>query len=164
VGATAVLNGALALELIPYLVPPFLATALFTALGVRRGAGREKAVHGPTNPLEIRAALQMALLFQAVLFLVHEVRRAYGGVGLAVTGAILGLTDMDALTISMARSAADPEALRSGAVAIAVGVLSNTMFKIGVAAFVGRGSFRTIAPGGLALSAAASAGAILVLR
>ena len=36
---------------------------------------------------------------------VHEVRLAFGGVGLAVTGAILGLTDLDALTISMARTA-----------------------------------------------------------
>jgi uncharacterized membrane protein (DUF4010 family) len=162
--ATAVLNPRLSLASLPYLAPPLLATIVATVIGLRSGRARDGAVRGPSNPLELGAALQMALVFQIVLFVVHEVGRSYGGVGLAITGAVLGLTDMDALTISMAKSADTDAALHAGAVAIAVGVLSNTLFKMAVAGFVGRGALRTVVPAALALSAAASAAALLLIR
>ncbi|HSQ60534.1 MAG TPA: MgtC/SapB family protein [Acidobacteriota bacterium] len=164
VGATAVLNPSLCVALLPYLAPPFLVTAAATAAGIRGDAAKERPLDGPSNPLELRAALQMALLFQAVLFVVHEVEGAYGGIGLAVTGAVLGLTDMDALTISMARSAETAAAVRAAAFAVAVGILSNTIFKAAVAGVVGRGPLRAIVPGALALSAAASAAALYLVR
>lgn len=162
--ATAILNPRLCLALLPYAAPPFIATAVATATGLRGEAPRDRALAGPANPLEIRAALQMALLFQIVLFVVHEVEGTYGGVGLAVTGAVLGLTDMDALTISMAQSAATDAAVRAAAFALGVGILSNTIFKAVVSAVIGRGPLRAIVPGALALSAAASAAALLLVR
>jgi uncharacterized membrane protein (DUF4010 family) len=99
-----------------------------------------------------------------VLFAVHAVRQIWGGAGLLVTGGILGLTDMDALTISMAKSADDPSMLLVASQAIAVGVLSNTVFKMAVALILGRGAVRTLAPLGLLLAAAASTAMLLILR
>ncbi len=70
-GASAILNPGLAWELLPYLLPPFVATALLTTAGLRRRVEADASVHDPGNPLELRAALQMAALFQLVLFAVQ---------------------------------------------------------------------------------------------
>ncbi len=162
--AAAVLNPRLAWSLVPYLAPPLLVLAFGALSGIRNHGSRESAIEGPSNPLELRAALQMAVIFQGVLFAVHEVGILYGGIGLAVSGAILGLTDVDALTMSMARWADSPEALRAASLAIAIGVLSNNLFKMAVAWFVGRGATRTFVSSVLAGSAVASVAAILWFR
>lgn len=161
--ATGVLNTDLMTQTLPYLAAPFLVTAALVLVGLRRGRGNEAEIPEPRNPLQLKNALQMAALFQVVLFAVHGVRAIWGDAGLLVTGAILGLTDLDALTISMARMAEDPTTLMLAAQAIAVGVLSNTVFKMGIALTVGRGAVRTIAAGGLLLGAVASAGSLLLL-
>ncbi|HLQ67009.1 MAG TPA: DUF4010 domain-containing protein [Candidatus Limnocylindrales bacterium] len=162
--ATGVLNTDLMTALLPYLGPPLLVTAGVTVFGLKRGGAAPANIPEPQNPLQLKRALQMALLFQAVLFAVHAVRDVWGGAGLLVSGAILGLTDMDALTISMARSADDPVMLYHASQAIAAGVLSNTLFKMAVALTLGRGAVRKLVPLGLLLSAAASVAMLLILR
>jgi uncharacterized membrane protein (DUF4010 family) len=161
--ATGVLNTNLMSALLPYLLPPFLVTVLASLAGMLRRRGAEPPIPEPRNPLQLRSALQMAALFQIVLFAVHAVRLFWGGTGLLVSGGILGLTDVDALTVSMARTAEDPALLLAAAQAIAMGVLSNTLFKAALAVAVGRGAVRTIAVAGLLLGAAASAAMLFVL-
>jgi len=56
---------------------------------------------------------------------------------------VLGLTDVDALTTSMARSVGQG-ALELAAMAIATGVLSNTVMKFAIAIGLGRGRFRVV--------------------
>jgi len=82
-----------------------------------------------------------------------------GHAGLA-TSAVVGLTDLDALTLSLARNAAVSGAASSAATALVVGMLSNTLLKMGVAVVVGRGSFRTATAAGLGAMAAALAAAL----
>ena len=161
--ATGVLNTDLMSALLPYLLPPFLVTLLATLAGMFGRRGAEPPAPEPQNPLQLRSALQMAALFQIVLFAVYAVRVFWGGTGLLVSGAVLGLTDVDALTVSMARTAEDPALLLAAAQAIAVGVLSNTLFKAALAVAGGRGAVRTMAVAGLLLGAAASAAMLLVL-
>ena len=55
------------------------------------------------NPLQLFDALRMAALFQIVLMAVHLANRIWGESGVLTTAAVLGLTDVDALTMSMAR-------------------------------------------------------------
>jgi uncharacterized membrane protein (DUF4010 family) len=162
--ATAVLNLDLMVALLPYLAAPFVVSLGFALLGLRRGAAAGSAVEGPANPLGLRAALQLAGLFQIVLFAVHGAREIWGDLGLAVSGAILGLTDMDALTISMARSADEPLAILVAAQAIALGVLSNTLFKMAITLGLGRGTVRSLGSAGLAAAALASGVSLLLLR
>jgi hypothetical protein len=59
------------------------------------------------------------------------------------------IPNVDALTISMARSAVNGLAAPVAARAIAVGVLSNMVVKLGIVSVVGRGPFRRIAAIGL---------------
>jgi uncharacterized membrane protein (DUF4010 family) len=150
VAATAILNQSLMTALLPYLIAPFLAGLVLTIFGWRQREPGANQVEGPENPLELRSALQMALLFQVVLVGVHLAKVHLGARGVVGSGAILGLADMDALTISMAKTASDLSSVSAAAQAIAVGIISNNLFKLGIAAVLGRGAVRTLAPIGLA--------------
>lgn len=161
--ATAILNPAVVSPLLPYLAPPALVAALAAAMGVRRSP-LEGAPDVPVpNPLQLTAALQMAVLFQVVLMAVHVARETWGQSGVLTSAAVLGLTDVDALTVSMARGVAQTVSPAMAATAIAVGVLANTGLKLGLALFFGSRGFRTIAGGALALMLVA-VGAALVFQ
>jgi uncharacterized membrane protein (DUF4010 family) len=149
--ATAVLNFPLAAPLAPYLIVPFLIAAAVALFGLRSSKDAGESATPLRNPLQLGAALQMVIIFQVVLMLVHLARSQWGEVGLLSSAAILGLTDVDALTATMARSVARTSSLEVAALAIAVGVLSNTAMKMAIALILGRSQFRTIAAGTLAL-------------
>ena len=104
----------------------------------------------------------MTALFQAVLFLVHFVRSRFGDSGMVITGALLGLTDIDALTLSMSRQAAGGTDLDLAALALTIGIISNTIVKLLIGVAFGRGAFRTFVAIGLAAIAVALAAAALV--
>lgn len=161
--ATTVLNVQLAAPLAPYLVVPFLIAATVALLGLRSKDSGEPAPP-PTNPLQLVAALQMVLLFQAVLMIVHVARSQWGEAGLLSSAAILGLTDVDALTATMARSVARTSSVELAALAIAIGVLSNTAMKMTIALILGRGPFRTLAAGTLALMLLGGGTALALLQ
>lgn len=162
--AAAVLNARLVPALWPYVVPPFLVGLATLAVGWRRLKGQGGRAEEPTNPLHLRSALQMAVLFQVVLFLVHGARELWGDEGLLASGAVLGLTDLDALTISMARVAHDAGMALVAAQAIAVGIVSNTLFKAAAAIALGRGAVRIQVPLGLAAMALALGASLVFLR
>jgi uncharacterized membrane protein (DUF4010 family) len=159
--ATAVLNPSLVAPVAAYLAPPGVLAAAIAAIGLLRPARDQVTAPAVTNPLQLGAALQMAILFQGVLMLVHVARSAWGQAGIFSTAAVLGLTDVDALTMSMARGVAPAVSLPTAAMAIAIGILSNTGLKLAVAAILGSPRFRLIAGGALAGVAVAGAAALL---
>jgi len=114
------------------------------------------------SPLHIGAALQMAVLFQVVLSLVSLAESWFGEAGLYASAGVLGLTDVDALTVSIAERASTGTALTVAAGALVLGILTNTVVKATIALVVGRGAFQTLATLGLA-TMAASLGAWLML-
>jgi uncharacterized membrane protein (DUF4010 family) len=134
--ALAVLNPRLVLPMAWYLAPPFLIGCLAVMVIYRRGARATPASPEVKNPLEFKAAIEMAALFQLVLYGVSAAQRFIGSIGVLMSGFVLGLTDMDALTLSMARSAEaiTPEVATR---AIAVGIVANTLLKTGVAVAIG---------------------------
>jgi uncharacterized membrane protein (DUF4010 family) len=159
--ATAVLNAAVVPPLLPYLIPPAVAAALLALLGLRHPPPAVAPEPTLQNPLQLRSALQMALLFQLVLMAVFAARDAWGESGVLTSAAVLGLTDVDALTVSMARGVAETASPGIAATAIAVGVLANTGMKLGLALFFGTARFRMIAGGALAMMLLAIAASLL---
>jgi uncharacterized membrane protein (DUF4010 family) len=159
--ATAVLNPGLAQALLRYLAWPFIVGVLMMLIGIRRSDESPTSVETPANPLQIGTALQMAVMFQVVMFAVNLTRDFFGNVGLIASGAVLGLTDMDALTISMARGVLSGIPLDVAAKAIATGTIANTAFKIVLAAVFGGARFRWLVTASLAAMALAT-GASLV--
>jgi uncharacterized membrane protein (DUF4010 family) len=161
--ATAILNPAVVPPLLLYLVAPAVVAAIVTAAGALRSPAEGAPEVSLRNPLQLVAALQMAVLFQAVLLAVHLARQTWGSSGVFTSAAILGLTDVDALTVSMTRDVAQTVSPAVAATAIAVGVLANTGMKLGLAVFLGSRRFRAIAGGALALMLLALAAALYSL-
>ena len=158
---SAAFNPSVALALLPFLLPALVVGAALVAMGWRDS--RSLAVQAPideTNPLRLWAAIRMALAFQGSMVLIAIVRQYTGTVGLYATASALGLTDVDALTVSMSR----PEAGLIPAVAaraIAIGILTNTLFKCAVALVLGASGYRQRAAAGLMGLAFAMGAALL---
>jgi uncharacterized membrane protein (DUF4010 family) len=121
------------------------------ATGIRRSPAAAPPAGSLGNPLQLAGALQMAVLFQAVLMAVHVAREYWGASGVFTSAAILGLSDVDALTLSMTRGVAYAASPQVAATAIAIGVLANTVMKLALALALGSRRFRLIAGGALLL-------------
>jgi uncharacterized membrane protein (DUF4010 family) len=147
--ATSVLNPNLGLDVLPYLIPPFLVGCIILALNLRHLQAGEAPLDLPRNPLRFSTAIQMAILFQAVLYIVHFLLEIWGQRSMAFSGALLGLTDVDALILSMSRNVGGLGPLPVAAQAIAIGSLANTLLKLAIGLAIGRGRFRSIAVIGL---------------
>jgi uncharacterized membrane protein (DUF4010 family) len=161
---SAVLNPAVALHALPYLLPAGLIGLLTVARRAREPVDNTGPGEPPPdrNPLRLLQALEMAIAFQVALSVIAYVRPAFGDIGVYGTAAALGLTDMDALTVSMSSrtSLIDPSV---AARALGVGVLVNTLFKLSVAALIGRGEFRRRSIVGLGGVATATAVVLAVV-
>lgn len=154
---SALLNPPVGLELCLLLVVPFAVGVgmwVFAARGFRAEDSAEPIVSD--NPLRLWSALQMAVVFQFALSALALVNNQWGALGVYPAAAVLGLTNMDALTLSMSRIEGGL-AVQVAAVAIAIGCLSNTLLKAGIAAAIGKGAFRLKATMLLLLVAVAGA-------
>lgn len=99
----------------------------------------------------------MTGLFQVVLVVILAVTSRWGSQALIATSAFVGLTDLDALTLSLARSASTAPDLSMVTLALVTGIVSNTVLKLTAAVVMGRGVFR------LATGAALGAMAIVIV-
>jgi uncharacterized membrane protein (DUF4010 family) len=162
--ATLVLNLAVARQLWPHLAAPLVIGAVVLAVWWRTGEAPVTQPERPANPLQIGPALEMAALFQLVLFAVAAIGRWFGDSGLLVSGAVLGLTDVDALTLSMTTTPIAAGAPAVAARAIAIGILVNCAMKMVLALALGTPRFRRLAGALLAAMAAAIAVSLGVIR
>jgi len=149
---SAVLNHRVAIALVPFLLPAFIVGAAITAIAVWRQSDKEKSKNEETleSPLKLWSAIRMALAFQLSLMAISLVRDTLGARGVIASAALLGLTDMDALTLSMNRLGTTEELIVLAARAIAVGVLANSVLKIVLLLTLGTGTFRRLATMGIA--------------
>ena len=157
---SGVLNSSVALALLPLVAPTLIAGVTLAAIGWRSKDSESTFHNDDTNPLRLGAAIRMALAFQVAIVLIGIVRTRWGTPGVYTTAAMLGLTDVDALTVSMSRPGELPADVASRA--IAIGILANTALKMTIALTFGRYAFRRRAAASLAAMAAASALGLLL--
>jgi len=157
---------AVARGLLGSLVPPFaivfvLMAAISIGLYYRLQQGNTHAVEH-SNPSQLKPAIVFGGLYALVLLLVAFVKDHFGDSALYAAAFISGLTDVDALTLSVAElhnqgRVSDSIAWR----AIMIATLSNLLFKAGVAGVLGgRRLFGVVAT---AFGSAIAAGILLVL-
>ena len=91
--AACVLNWDVARALVPYLAAPFAIGLIAVLTWWRRSGEAGDGAALPANPLQIGPALQMAAVFQVVLFAVAGMHRLFGEGGLMASAAVLGLSD-----------------------------------------------------------------------
>ncbi|MEZ5293325.1 MAG: MgtC/SapB family protein [Vicinamibacterales bacterium] len=155
--ASAVLHPPLALALAPWLLAPAAILAAAALWEIRHGARSSVETPPEEHPLRVGAALQMAALFQLVLYAASQAQAWFGQAGLLGSAAILGLTDVDALTMTMSRVFAPTAGADVAARGLVVGILSNTILKGAAAVVIGEGRYRAICGATLAAAAAAFA-------
>jgi uncharacterized membrane protein (DUF4010 family) len=120
-----------------------------TSLGVcaflfwrHRQGGKEVAQSG-NNPFELSEAIKFGLLFGAVTFVAKAAQVYLGDAGLYLAGALAGLTDVDAISLSMANLAGnDPASAIPAARTILIAVITNTLVKAGMAVSLGAPEMR----------------------
>jgi uncharacterized membrane protein (DUF4010 family) len=137
--------------LVPRLLIPFMVmgtvTVVFAAayywLGTRRPRPLAPGQAVPVkNPFSLAAATRFGLLFAAVLLVVRITERYAPAEGLYVVAALAGLTDVDAITLSMTEYARLDATQATAAAAIGVAALSNTVVKCGMVLVVGSRALR----------------------
>jgi uncharacterized membrane protein (DUF4010 family) len=114
-----------ALALAPWLIGLGTAAGLSAAVLLRDGRGLKPELPDPTgNPLRIGTALAFAVLFIAVAAATTWLGGTFGTAGLYAVAAIVGLGDLDAITIRLATAP-----VPSGAGAILIATASNNIVK-----------------------------------
>ncbi len=89
------------------------------------------------NPFSLTVACKFAAFFVLVLLVVKWVQAHAPGRGVYGVAALAGLTDVDAITLSMAGLARTGSPVTMAAVAVAVATISNTLTKCGLVLALG---------------------------
>ena len=159
---SATLQPAVALALLPRVVPMFIAGAAIVAFAWRADGATHSTEPETKSPLRFANALQMAVAFQVSITAISLIGSRFGATGVYGSAAVLGLTDVDALTVSMSAPASMLAADVAGR-ALAIGILANTLLKLTIALAIGRPRFRRAAAAGLTgLAVASAAGLVLI--
>ena len=109
------------------------AFAFFRPLPEEEGTGL-----GNRDPSQLKVALVFGALYAVVLFGVAAAKEHFGSTGLYAVAGLSGLIDMDAITLSTARLVVrDQIDADTGWRMIAIGYLSNLLFKLGIVAVLG---------------------------
>lgn len=92
------------------------------------------------NPAELKAALIFGALYALVILAVAAATEYFGSAGLYVVAAVSGLTDMDAITLSVAQLAGAGSLDTDTAWrAVLLAALANFVFKFGIVASLANG-------------------------
>ena len=95
-------------------------------------------VPDPQNPAQFKTALIFGILYAVVLVLIAFAKEAFGSQGLYAVAILSGLTDMDAITLSLANMMNNGRILpEQGWHLILTAGLANLFFKLGMVALLG---------------------------
>ncbi len=160
----AVINFALAISLAPALIAgaAFMAGLawwfIHSAPDAKKKGGTDFKLE---NPFRLKEVLRFGFILTVVMVLAVAARHLFGEAGLIGLAAISGLADVDAITLSMAKTA-QADAASGPALAILTAVGVNTLAKNGYATYVGGARIGVIVAAGTVAGIAAAAAAYLM--
>ena len=137
-------------DLLRHLWLPFGAMGLVTAIltGIYYWRGGQASPRGGqdgevplTNPFSLTSAIQFAAFFAVVLLVVKIVGQLLPGQGIYAVAVLAGLTEVDAITLSMAEYGKANDAM-TAVVAIVLASLANTVTKAGFVVALGGPALR----------------------
>jgi uncharacterized membrane protein (DUF4010 family) len=129
----------------------------------RRRATVAEGPAAPGNPFEIGAVLRMALLLGGVGAAAKFGAEQLGGAAVLVISAVTGLTDVDAITLSVPSLVPGTITAAVAAQAVAVAVASNILAKASYALVLGSGRYGALFAAGSALGLGLGAAVLLLL-
>ncbi len=163
--AVSVISADLGRRLAPgILILGLVSLAVCAALFVRHKSSDRGSVKSGSNPFELGEAIKFGLLFGVVTLFAKVAQVYLGSAGLYLAGAVAGLTDVDAISLSMANLPdLHPESLGVAARTILIAVMANTLTKTGVVISVDAPGLRErLLPAALLLVIAGIGAAFLV--
>jgi uncharacterized membrane protein (DUF4010 family) len=126
-------------------------------------AGNDKTRIPLGKPLELTQAFFFALLYSAIVVIIPYADAYWGKGGILVTSGLAGLTDVDAITISLSKTSSLSIPVQVARNAILIAVMVNTVVKFMIAFFAGSpGLRRRLAIGYGVVLAAGIAGLLMV--
>jgi uncharacterized membrane protein (DUF4010 family) len=131
------LLSALAVPLAAMGLPTLLAAALFYFRSRRVRTVTQVAPVSLKNPFSLTSAIKFALLFAVVLWVVKVAERHFAAQGVYLIAGVAGLTDVDAITLSLAGQAKSTIAPSLAVTAIILAIISNTLVKCGFVVALG---------------------------
>jgi uncharacterized membrane protein (DUF4010 family) len=149
-------------HLAPLLAIMFLLMGAICAALFLTGYDKDQVIPPAKDPTNLKAAIIFGVLYVVVLFAVAAAKEHFSDKGLYVVATLSGLTDIDAITLTAANLIKSGRLdLDMGCRMILVGVLSNLVFKGGIAWILGsRLLFKRIA---IAFGISIASGALLLL-
>lgn len=118
-----------------------------------------------TNPFELRSAIRFGLLYAIILLVSRAAQMFLGAGGLYLSSVLAGLTDVDAITLSMAElsQASGSLDVETAARAITLATMSNTLVKGGLVLMGGSMGLRRYLAPALALILLAGVGVAFLI-
>lgn len=155
------LAGALSLPLLAMTGVTYAGAALLWRSRERAGEapGARPQLH---NPFELGPALGFGLLLAVIMLAARGLEQAFGDPGLYLLAGISGLSDVDAIALSVADMVEDGLAVQVGALAVIIAAAVNTAVKAGLALGIG-GRALGLRVGAVSLLAVGAALAVLHL-
>jgi len=112
-----------------------------------------------SNPFELMPAVKFGLLYAVILVVSRAAQMYFGATGLYVSSILSGVADVDAITLSVAELSREGDmALSTGARAIVLAAMSNTVVKGGIVLTGGIAALRRAILPGLVLMLVAGIG------
>lgn len=140
-----VLLGVLQPKMIPPTLLPLGVLFVITTVGgltVLRERNRQPAEGARvTNPFELRTALQFAVLFSIILLAAKAAQTYLGTGGLYLASALAGVTQLDAITLTLVHQVGSGLDVQVAARSLAIAAATNSLFKAGLALTIGTRRF-----------------------
>lgn len=128
--------------LVPILVL-FVVSGIMAFIIARSGLQSSTTSHLTfSNPLNLKNASFLAVFFVIIQLLIHYGKNNLGNTGIYVISFLSGITEVDAITLSISKFDHTLTGLSIPATAIILATLSNNLFKLGVAFFKGHHSLK----------------------
>ncbi len=131
----------LAMRLAPAYLGAALSGLLFSYSLFRGAKTAEITLQNPSiakNPLQLSEAIKFGLLFGLIYGAIAFVRTRYGDIGVYIVSLLSGITDVDAITLSLSQLAKDGQLLDTPAMnGIVIASVTNSLVKLGIVYTIG---------------------------
>jgi len=90
------------------------------------------------NPLQLSEAIKFGLLFGIIYGAITLVQDHYGEIGVYIISLLSGITDVDAITLSLSELSADRKlSIAASSIGIVIASVTNSLVKLGIVYWIG---------------------------
>jgi uncharacterized membrane protein (DUF4010 family) len=134
----SIVNQALLFNLIiPMALLAIIPLVAAVAIAARSAKTEPPAEVELKNPIELGSALIYAGVLSVLFVLIHAMESWFGNAGIYLLSAISGITDVDAVSLSLAQATKGDLPLSVGAMGILIAAMVNTLVKAVLASAIG---------------------------